>query len=172
MFYFNSKIFDKVVKKFITKQRRKTLSHLHSFYIAVKLLSINILLIAIPLLLFMLVVKIEKIYNFPETIGWIILPLYFLSLPLTLLLYNLISYMIKPYRKYLCKIHKVNNLPSFSEANKELITALIYLSPLLILAVFMGIFLSYKNYSNEIIGLLTIFLSIFSVILFLKKYQN
>jgi len=149
MLYTN--IIKKLVNKIIPQKRRRDLFNTPALYKFIKVLVINIFLIGTPLILVLLINQIKETYYFPETIYWILLPLLFISFPFILLLYNLICYLIPPFRKYLNEVHAKNNLPNFSDASKGIIKGLLYISPLL-LVVLLGLFLSYKEYSNIIIA--------------------
>lgn len=136
-------------------------------YRTIKLATIILFLICTPFVLFLLTNTIKEMYNFPETMYWIIIPLLFISFPLLFLILNYIFYIIPPLRKYFNRIHEKNNLPNFSNSNKGLIKGLLYFSPLS-LVILLGLFLSYREYSNNIVGS-TVILSTIAIVMLMIK---
>ena len=164
--------------QFISKKKKKnSLSNpLPDLYNAIEFFSICFFLFVAPLIIIDFLTKIKEAYGFPETIYWVIIPLFITSIPIFLLLDNLIIYVIPPIRKYFNKVQKDYNLPNFADANRGLVKGFLYFSPLF-LVVFLGLFLSYQRYSNNIIGLSVISTTLFIgiiVIRFLKyiDYPN
>lgn len=153
-----------ILNKIIPKEKRENLLSTPALYKIIKLFTINILLVCTPFILIIPVIKIKEAYNFPEAIYWIMLPLLILALPLILILYNSIFYMIPPFRKYFNKVHNNNNLPNFVDSNKRIFKGLLYLSPLF-LVVILGLFLSHQRYSDNIVGISVILSTIFITII-------
>ncbi|MCX8125442.1 MAG: hypothetical protein N3F66_14935 [Spirochaetes bacterium] len=137
--------------------------NLPNLYIIIKLGSIIFLMISSVLLMSYFLIFLEKTYNLPKSLGWLLLPLLFLLFPIIMLLYNFLSYAIIPLRKYLEKIHKENNLPRYSESNKELLKGILCFLPSLGVVILV-IILSIIGIPENIIGPITISLTLLTAI--------
>ena len=76
----------------IPAKRRKKLLALPILYKFIKVITISILLILTIFALQLLLIQFREYYNLPESIYSILIPLFFISLPLVFLLYNSICY--------------------------------------------------------------------------------
>ncbi len=158
-------VYPQILGKFleftIGKKRMRLLCSLPPFYKFIKLFFIILSLIAFPIALYGVIDQIKDTYGLGEGIGYIMLPLFFVLLPLLLLIVNFIMYMIKPLRRYLNKVHEQNGLPSFLESNKQLIRVQKAMLSILIITI-LSIYLNIRGFSEQKIGLLTIVLTLIS----------
>ena len=140
-----------ILEKIIPLERRKNISRTPTRYKVIKVLLMNVLFFCTPFALFSMLKMFKDTFHFSPSIYWIIIPLLFLSIPLICLLYNAIFYLIPPFRRHFDTIHNKYDLEKFKETNKKIFQSLIYFSPLFFV-IFLGGFLSYKDYSETIVG--------------------
>ena len=95
---------------------------------------------------------IKTTYNLPENlIMWVYFPLFYFLLPVVFLIMNIIYFLIPPVRKYLNNIHKINGLPNFLKSMRELLMAIVYFIPFLLLTAVLALF-SFFGYPEKLIA--------------------
>ena len=170
-------LINKLIKLVINRIKTKiiptrTAEERKDLYGIVHFLGISIFLFCVPLGLVDFLFKIKTIYKLPETIGWVGLPLMFVSIPIALLLFNFTFYLMVPIRNFFNRVSKENDLPIFQKANKQLVKALLLLAGPLLLQILLIVLLSCQGYSNEIVGLFTIVSTIGIPLYWIKKLEK